>query len=186
MALFNSFAKPRFGRADAQRRKFRRSTSGIAFALTSKFEVSGFLIETLNLLTDNVFHPRCLRSMSILPHPFDTTIRSRRILGRSSRVAHLGSRQLRMGRLEGEIVDSIAMVQRRRLTRTDMLTLLLSPLRMPPTCEYIKYFTWNLRRIDIVRCVQRNLGTRPRIGEMVCTWFVLSPSLLTHVQQGAA
>lgn len=61
--------------------------------------------------------------MSILLHFVDTTIRNRRILNWSSRVVHLRSHELRISRLEGEIVDSIAMTQRRRLTRTDMPTL---------------------------------------------------------------
>ena len=61
--------------------------------------------------------------MNNLPHPFDTAIRNRHVLGWSSRVAHLSSRQLRMARLEGDIADSMAAVQRRRITRTEMLSL---------------------------------------------------------------
>jgi len=69
MDLFNNFKNPGFGRADEQRRKLRRSTSGIAFALTRKLKVSGFLIKVLNPLTDNVSHPRCLRGEEEREHP---------------------------------------------------------------------------------------------------------------------
>ena len=80
------------------------------------------------------------------------------------------------------------------LTRTHILQYnATSSIRRPPTCEDIRYFIWNIRHIDLSRCVRRleirtQIGglTEERVGksitessgETVRTWFVLSPSLL--------
>lgn len=74
----------------------------------------------------------------------------------------------------------------------------LSPIQTLPTQEDIIYLTWNLRYIDLGGCVRRRPETQIRMGdgrsieegisksmvesggEMVCTWFVLTPSLLPH------
>ena len=74
MVVFNNIGNPGIGRADkqvgGQRRKLRRSTSGISLAFTSELKVSGFRKkQILNLLTDDVSHPRCLLSEEGQEHP---------------------------------------------------------------------------------------------------------------------
>jgi hypothetical protein len=73
VAVFNDIENPGIGRADervgGQRRKLRRSTSGIALALTSELKVSGFRKNIINLLTDDVSHPKCLRSEEEQEYP---------------------------------------------------------------------------------------------------------------------
>lgn len=68
-------------------------------------------------VTDDVFHPKvhCGRggARASYPIPSMTRIMSGRILGRSSQVAQLGYRQLRMARPEGDIIDSISRERQR-------------------------------------------------------------------------
>ena len=73
MVVFNNMENPGIGRPDkqvgGQRSNLRQSTNGIALAFKASLRSVVSVKKILNLLTDDVSHPRCLRGEEQQEHP---------------------------------------------------------------------------------------------------------------------